>query len=277
MKFRIPFRKRPPVVPVVRLTGVIGQVGAFRKGLTLESVEPLLDRAFDIDDAKEIALVVNSPGGSPVQSELIAGRIRALALEKEKRVTAFVEDVAASGGYWLATAADEILLQGSSVVGSIGVISAGFGFTEAIAKLGIERRLYTAGESKALLDPFSPEKPEDVARLKDIQEQIHANFIGQVNDRRGAKLIHPNGDTLFDGRVLIGAAAVKAGLADGLGDVRATMRARYGEKVKLPKIAEKRGALAFLRGGGVEAAAGSFAGSLLGQIEERAHWARWGL
>jgi len=273
MKLRIPFRKRPPVVPVVRLSGVIGQAGGFRRGLSLDSVEAVLDRAFAVDDAKEVAVVINSPGGSPVQSELIAARIRALALEKEKTVTAFVEDVAASGGYWLATAADEILVQGSSVVGSIGVISAGFGFTEAIAKLGIERRLHTAGESKSLLDPFSPEKPDDVARLKEIQEQIHANFIAHVSDRRGAKLVHPEGATLFDGRILVGEMAVKAGLVDGIGDVRATMRARYGDKVKLPKIEAKRSLWQQLRGSGAEAVAGS----LFGRIEERAHWARWGL
>lgn len=273
MKLRIPFRKRPPVVPVLRLSGVIGEVGGFRKGLSLSALETLIGRAFADKEIQEVALVINSPGGSPVQSELIAGRIRALALEKEKKVTAFVEDVAASGGYWLATAADEIFVQASSVVGSIGVISSGFGFQEAIAKLGIERRLYTAGQSKALLDPFQAEKPEDVARLKEIQEQIHGNFIAQVEGRRGAKLIHPEGETLFDGRVLVGEAAVKAGMVDGMGDVRAVMRARYGDKVRLQKIEQKRSLISQLRGGGISEAAGD----LLGDLEARTLWSRFGV
>ena len=185
---RLTFRSPPPVVGVIRLTGVIGQGGMLRSGLNLETVAPSIERAFRLPGLKAIALLINSPGGSPAQSALIQRRIRDLALEKEVPVMAFVEDVAASGGYWLACAADEIFVNDNSILGSIGVISASFGFTDAIEKLGIERRLHTMGAKKSLLDPFKPERPEDVARLEDVQRQIHDNFKDLVRTRRGQRL-----------------------------------------------------------------------------------------
>ena len=172
-------------IPVVRLSGMIGQVSRFRRGLSLRSVAPLLKKAFSVKAAPAVALIINSPGGSPVQSHLIYKRIRALAAEKEKHVIVFVEDVCASGGYMIACAGDEIVVDPASIVGSIGVVSAGFGFVEALRKLGVERRVYTSGESKVILDPFQPEKPEDVARLKSIQEEVHDHFIDIVRARRG--------------------------------------------------------------------------------------------
>ena len=182
---RLTFRRPPPVVGVIRLTGVIGQGGLLRGGLNLETLAPSLERAFRLPGLEAIALCINSPGGSPAQSALIQRRIRDLAIEREVPVMAFVEDVAASGGYWLACAADEIFINDNSILGSIGVISAGFGFTDAIEKLGIERRLHTQGGKKSLLDPFKPERPEDVARLEIVQRQIHDNFKELVRSRRG--------------------------------------------------------------------------------------------
>ena len=271
---RLRFWRRTPVVPVVRLSGVIGQAGLGSRGLSLAGLERTLDMAFAVRHAPAVALIINSPGGSPVQSSLIGARIRALAAEKERTVLAFVEDVAASGGYWLACAADEILVDAASLVGSIGVVSAGFGFQDAIARLGIERRVHTAGRSKALLDPFRPERPEDVELLKGLQQEIHARFIAWVRERRGLRLAGHDVD-LFDGRVWTGAEAVRLGLADGLGEVRAVVRARYGKKVRLLPINPRQGWL--MRRLRPATHAAHMLDEALGLLAARAHWQRYGL
>ena len=265
--------RRPPLVPAVRLSGVIGSIGLAGRGMTLAGLERALDAAFGHKHARAVALLINSPGGSPVQSALIASRIRSLAEDKGLPVLAFVEDVAASGGYWLACAADEIFADPSSIVGSIGVVSAGFGFTEAIGRLGIERRVHATGERKALLDPFRPEQGGDVALLKEIQAEILARFIAHVRGRRGDRLRGADAE-LFDGRVWSGDAALRQGLIDGLGEARATVRARFGKETRLVLANPKRGWLRRLRFGG---GAAHMADDLIAALEARAHWQRFGL
>src|SRR5215475_8385493 len=240
-------RRGKIVVPVVRLSGVIGAVTPLRPGMTLAGVAKMLERAFSTRNAKAVALLINSPGGSPVQSRQIYLRIRQLAAEKNLPVLVFVEDVAASGGYMIACAGDEIFCDPSSILGSIGVVGGSFGMTELIKKIGVERRLYTAGEHKAMLDPFLPEDPDDVSRLKAIQREIHAIFISLVKESRGARLKGAD-DTLFTGEYWAGDSSVSLGLADGIGDLRSTLRARYGEKVQTPLIAPASGMLAGLFG-----------------------------
>src|SRR6516225_5958903 len=240
-------RRGVTVVPVVRLSGVIGAVTPLRPGMTLVGLARTLERAFAVSNAKAVALLVNSPGGSPVQSHQIFVRIRQLASEKKLPVLAFVEDVAASGGYMIACAADEIFCDPSSILGSIGVVGGSFGLTELIRKIGVERRLYTAGEHKAMLDPFLPENPDDVARLKSIQREIHTIFIALVKASRGARLKGAD-DVLFTGEYWAGESSVSLGLADAIGDLRSTLRTRYGEKVLTPLIAPATGMLAGLFG-----------------------------
>src|SRR5450432_4199899 len=240
-------RRKSAVVPVVRLSGVIGAETPRRPGMSLSGVAKMLERAFATKNAKAVALVINSPGGSPVQSRQIYLRIRQLAAEKKLPVLVFVEDVAASGGYMIACAGDEILCDPSSILGSIGVVGGSFGFQELIKKVGVERRLYTAGEHKAMLDPFLPEDREDVARLKAIQREIHAIFIALVRQSRGSRL-KGSDDLLFSGEYWAGETSVSLGLADGIGDLRATLRARYGDKVLTPVIAPATGLLAGLVG-----------------------------
>ncbi len=279
---RVTFRRPPPVVAVVRLAGVIGRSGTFGPRINLETVGPLLLRAFRQPGLKAVALEINSPGGSATQSALIHNRIRALAAERDVPVMAFVEDVAASGGYWLAAAADEIFVDDNSIVGSIGVIYSGFGFQEALAKLGVERRLYTAGEKKSLLDPFLAVNPDDLDRLHRVQEGIHDNFKDLIRERRGARLGESDPD-LFSGEFWLGRKAIGLGLADGTGDIRAVLRERYGRKVAMRRIGRRRGWLArrlgpgILLAGGGEEDTGSFAGDLLGAIEARFWWSRYGL
>ena len=263
-----------PVVPVVRLAGPIGLSTPLRPGLTLATSAKLLDRAFAYKRAKAVALVINSPGGSPVQSHMIYQRIRMLAEEKKKKVIAFVEDVAASGGYMLACAADEIVIDPSSIVGSIGVISASFGFDKTIRKLGIERRVHTAGEHKMSLDPFQPEKPEDVKRLKALQKDIHDMFIGLVKKSRGGKLKGPE-KTLFSGEFWVGGRAVELGLADRLGEIKTVLRQRYGKKVETPLIAPSSSWFARKTPGVMLES--DWAGTLISAVEERALWSRYGL
>ncbi len=227
---KIPFLSAKNYVAVVRLQGTIGLSQRGAPSLSDASIGPVLERAFRRRKPKAVALIINSPGGSPVQSSLISARIRRLAEETSLPVHAFVEDVAASGGYWLATAADQIWADDSSVLGSIGVISAGFGFSELIARHGIERRVHTAGRSKSMLDPFRPETPEDVARLNQLLEPIHAAFKAQVSARRGARL---KGDSdLFTGEIWVGQQAVDLGLADGIAHLTPKMRALYGKDVR---------------------------------------------
>ena len=266
------WKKSHPRVAVVRLTGVIGAPGgAFRRGLTLDSVAPLLKKAFSTADIKAVALIVNSPGGSPVQSELIAARIRQLAAKHEVPILCFCEDVAASGGYWLAASADEIYASSASVIGSIGVISAGFGFPDVLEKLGIERRVYTSGKSKSMLDPFRPENPEDVAYLKNLQSDIHEQFIDYVRRRRGTRL---NGEEseVFSGRLWTGRQAEKLGLIDQIGRLHDVLEARFGEEVKLITVAQKRGLLPFGTG-----MAESATDRVIDRLEARSLWQRFGL
>ncbi|MEM6848699.1 MAG: S49 family peptidase [Pseudomonadota bacterium] len=265
------WRKKGVVVPVVRLSGVIGAGGNLRPGLTLNAVAGPLEKAFKMK-GPAVALAINSPGGSPVQSSLIGTRIRALAVEHDKTVFAFVEDVAASGGYWLACAADEIIADASSVVGSIGVVSASFGFTELIEKIGVERRVYTTGENKSILDPFKPEKDSDLAILRGVQTDILDAFVTHVKSRRGAKLTdHPD---MFTGRFWTGTSALPLGLIDAVGDMRSTVRARYGEKATLRLVPMQRGG--FLRGRlGLET--GLSAEALIGAIRSDRLWDRYGI
>jgi signal peptide peptidase SppA len=271
------WRRDHPVVPVVRLSGPIGAVSPLRQGLSLGACAPALERAFAMPDIKAVALVVNSPGGSAAQSHLIHRRVRALAAEAGVPVLAFVEDVAASGGYMIACAADEIVADPSSLVGSIGVVSAGFGFQGLIERLGIERRVHTTGPSKAMLDPFRPENPEDIARLKGIQTEIQALFTDLVTSRR-PRLSGDPAD-LFSGAVWSGRQALGLGLVDGLGDVRTTLRERYGDKVQIRLVEQVRGGLIarLLRRKepGMDAAAA--VEGVLAAIEARAAYARFGL
>ncbi|WP_314952490.1 S49 family peptidase [Bradyrhizobium cosmicum] len=281
----LPARFRPgtAVVPVVRLSGVIGAVTPLRPGMSLAGVARVLERAFSYRNAKAVALVINSPGGSPVQSRQIYLRIKQLAAEKKLKVLVFVEDVAASGGYMLACAGDEIICDPSSILGSIGVVGGSFGFQEAIRRLGIERRLYTAGSHKAMLDPFLPENPDDVAKLKAIQREIHQIFISLVKESRSTRL-KGNDDTLFTGEYWAGESAIALGLADGIGDLRSTLRARYGEKVLTPVIAQPTGLLSGLLGrkspgAGQLSALETIAGlpdELISAVETRAIWAKFG-
>jgi len=277
------FRRDAAVVPVVRLSGVIGAVTPLRPGLTLAGIAKTLERAFATKHAKAVALVINSPGGSPVQSRQIYLRIRQLAAEKKLPVLVFVEDVAASGGYMIACAGDEIFCDPSSILGSIGVVGGGFGFQDLIKRIGVERRLYTAGEHKAMLDPFLPEDPDDVARLKTLQREIHAIFIALVKGARGARLKGTE-DVLFTGEYWAGEKSVSLGLADKIGDIRSTLRERYGEKVLTPVIAPASGMLSGLLGRRSPGAGslavfdgiGGLPDDLISALETRAIWAKFG-
>jgi signal peptide peptidase SppA len=271
-----------PVVPVLKLTGPIGQVGALRSGMQAPALAEPIRRAFSTPGAAAVALLVNSPGGSPVQSELIASRIRQWAEEKDLKVYAFCEDVAASGGYWLACAADEIYAARASIVGSIGVVYSGFGFQDLIRRYGIERRVHTAGEKKAILDPFEEEDPDDVAHLRAIQGDIHEHFKATVRARRQGRL-NAAEEELFSGAFWTGTRAQELGLIDGIGELRQTLRAHYGEKVRLPLVEPRQSWLKRrLQGtsgpdGWPAAGGGSWAGDLLAAVEERALWGRYGL
>ena len=277
------FRRDAAVVPVVRLSGVIGAVTPLRPGLTLAGIAKTLERAFATKHAKAVALVINSPGGSPVQSRQIYLRIRQLAAERKLPVLVFVEDVAASGGYMIACAGDEIFCDPSSILGSIGVVGGGFGFQDLLKRIGVERRLYTAGEHKATLDPFLPEDPDDVARLKTLQREIHAIFIALVKGSRGARLKGTD-DVLFTGEYWAGERSISLGLADKIGDIRSTLRERYGEKVLTPVIAPASGMLSGLLGrrspGAGSLAAfdgvGGLPDDLISALETRAIWAKFG-
>lgn len=263
---------RKPTIPVVRLHGVIA--AEQRPGrLNIQSVEPLLKRAFDMRGAPAVAIVINSPGGSPVQSRLISVRIRQLADEAKKPVIVFVEDAAASGGYFIAVAGDEIIADPSSIVGSIGVIMAGFGFVGALEKLGVERRVHTAGRNKSTLDPFLPEKAEDVERIKQFELDIHQVFIDHVKGRRGDRF-KADDDTLFTGAWWTGGRGLELGLIDGLGEMHTVLRQRFGKDVVLKTISPKRPLLALPRFG---LSASSMVDEAATAIEDRAHWARFGL
>lgn len=272
------FRKQKTVIPVVRLQGVIQAGGSqFRPALNLATIEDLLEKAFDKKSAPAVAISINSPGGSPVQSRMIFNRIRDLAREKEKKVLVFVEDVAASGGYLIALCGDEIIADPTSIVGSIGVISGGFGFPELLKKIGVERRVYTSGENKSVLDPFQPEKQSDIDHLKWLQGEVHRVFIDMVKERRGAKL--SDSPDLFTGLFWTGETAHALGLVDGIGDMMAELRRRYGDKVEIEKIEASRGFLGRFvsaRHGHAGIGAG-FAAGIAETAEERAWWSRYGL
>jgi serine protease SohB len=270
------WRDRVPVVPVVRLSGVIGYATPLRPGMTLSGSARVLERAFKIRHAKAVALVINSPGGSAAQSHLIYQRIRSLAEEHKRPVIAFVEDVAASGGYMIACAADEIVIDPNSIVGSIGVVAASFGFDKLLKRFGVDRRVYTAGERKMILDPFQPENPEDVKRLKAAQKDIHAAFIALVKASRGKRL-KGSDKTLFSGEFWVGGEALELGLADEIGELRAVLRKRFGKKVQTPLIAPPTGLFAWRASGGVSELPGDWAGNLVSALEARSLWARFGL
>ena len=258
-------------IPTLRLTGVIGQAGIARSGLTIAGIEKLVDKLFSDKKAPAVALIINSPGGSPTQSSLIAEKIINLAKEKNKKVYAFVEDVAASGGYWLACAADEIYLDLNSIVGSIGVISPGFGFVDLIKKIGVERRVYTSGKSKSFLDPFKEEKKEDIHRLKSIQEQIHENFIEYVKSRRGSKLLSSAEDEIFSGLFWVGKKGVDLGLADGIGSINQIIREKYGNKAKIKIIDQKKSFLQKRLSSSINN------NDIFNRLEEMIMWSRYGL
>ena len=261
----VPFVSRVPIVAVLRLHGMISA----GRGPVLNdaALAPLIERAFRRGRPRAVALVINSPGGSPAQSSLIAARIRRLSEERGVPVYAFVEDVAASGGYYIAAAADEIWADENSIVGSIGVVSAGFGFHEFIGRHGIERRLHTAGRSKAFLDPFRPEQEEDVERLKAIQHEVHARFIDHVRARRGARLVED--DRLFTGEIWIGEKAREVGLVDGIGHVVPKMKERFGRNVRFLPYERRRTLWSRM---GMRLVEGLWSG-----VEERAGFARFGL
>ena len=259
-------------IPTLRLSGVIGQAGLLRSGLTINSLDKMIEKLFADKKSPCVAIIINSPGGSPTQSSLIAEKIILKAKEKNKKVLAFVEDVAASGGYWLACAADEIYIDRNSILGSIGVISPGFGFVNFIKKIGIERRVYTSGKSKSFLDPFKNENKEDIRRLKLIQEKIHDNFISHVKNRRGKKLKQNQFKEIFSGLFWVGDKAVELGLADGIGSIFEVIKNRYGDKAKIKFVEQKK---SFIQR--------KFSSSMIDTndlfetLEEKAMWSRFGL
>ncbi len=270
-------RGSSPLVSVVKLNGAIGMSsGIGRRSLNLASLEMPLRRAFGKRGVSAVALQVNSPGGSPVQSALIAGRIRQLSEEKEIPVYAFTEDVAASGGYWLACSADEIYADAMSIVGSVGVIAASFGFPDLLEKIGVERRVYAQGDNKSMLDPFKAENPDDIKRLLELQKDIHGQFKAYVKSRRGDKLKGAD-KTLFNGDVWTGERAIKKGLVDGLGEMRSIMRGKLGEKVRFMPVQRQGGWLQKRFGGADMLASHNWSGDLIAAAEERALWARFGL
>jgi signal peptide peptidase SppA len=273
-------RSEAVTIPVIRLHGTImAGGGQFRPSLSLASTAAVTEKAFAYQEAPVVAISINSPGGSPVQSRLIYKRIRDLAVEKNKKVLVFVEDVAASGGYMIAVAGDEIIADPSSIVGSIGVVSASFGFTDLMKKVGVERRVYTAGKNKAVLDPFRPEKKEDVDRLKALQLEVHETFIDMVKERRGSKL--KDDPDLFTGLFWTGKKGLALGLIDALGDMRQVLRDRYGPKTRLSLVSSPRGffarRLGFFGSRSTADIAAEAASGLLDAAEERALWGRFGL
>jgi len=275
--------KSRPLVPILRFTGPIGMTMPLKPGLTLSTVASAIDKAFSMRGAKAVAIQINSPGGSAVQSTLIYKRLRALAEEKDLKVYVFAEDVAASGGYMLALAGDEIYADESSIVGSIGVISATFGFPGLLEKIGVERRVYTAGTNKDTLDPFLPEKPADVKRIKAIQQDVHAAFIDMVKTRRGDKLTKADKE-LFTGEFWSGKTAAELGLIDGLADLRSKMREVFGEDVRFRLVVPSTSWLRRKRGVFASASRLDFslwpdglAADVISAVEARALWSRFGL
>jgi len=272
-KIILKLKRRQAKVAILRLSGVIGSAGAFKKGLSLDEIEDDIESAFEVSGLKAVALQINSPGGSPVQSELIYGRIRALSQEKKIPVYSFVEDVAASGGYWLACTGDEIYASKSSIVGSIGVISAGFGFVEAIKKLGIERRIYAQGDNKSVLDPFSKENPKDIEILTSAQKAVHEAFKELVRTRREGKIKKSKEKSLFSGEFWSGEQAKELGLVDDIGDMRSVMREKLGKKIKFERISKPKGWLKKRLGIISE----NVVDGAISSVEKRGLWSKFGL
>ena len=267
MRIWIPFKKKPPIVSVIRFSGTIAADGRFGSSeISDQSTKKLIEKAFGQKNISAVAIIINSPGGSPVQSSLIAARIRRLATEKQVPVYAFIEDVAASGGYWLATAADHIYADFSSIVGSIGVIYSGFGFQDLIKSYGVERRIHTAGKDKSFLDPFRPENPEDIDKLLNLQKEIHDAFVTQVKNSRGAKL---QSEDIFTGEFWIGKSAKALGLIDDIGHLVPTMKGIFGEKTRFSLHEKKR---TFISRFGIK-----IVNEVLGGIENRIKWSKFGL
>ena len=269
MSFLSFFRKSQNVSSI-SLSGIIAPNMGRRKGLNLYELDKVIEQAFSVKNLKAVVLQINSPGGSPVQSEMISKRIRDLSEEKNIPVLAFVEDVAASGGYWLACAADEIFASKASIIGSIGVVSSGFGFDKAIKKIGVDRRLYTSGENKAILDPFLPENKDDIKRLKDIQKELHNQFISFVKSRRGSKITNKNKD-LFTGAFWSGEKSLELGLIDDHGEMKSALKQRFGENVKIKEFAPKKKLFGF---------SNLFSGAIdifINKIEERISFKKFGL
>ena len=269
MSFLSFFRKSKNV-STIALSGIIAPNMGRRKGLNLYELDKVIEQAFSVKNVKAVALQINSPGGSPVQSEMISKRLRDLSEDKNIPVLAFVEDIAASGGYWLACAADEIFASKASIIGSIGVVSSGFGFDKAIKKIGIDRRLYTSGENKAILDPFLPENKDDIKRLKDIQKELHNQFISFVKSRRGSKIGNNNKD-VFTGAFWSGEKSLELGLIDGYGEMKSVLKQRFGENVKIKEFAPKKKLFGF---------SNLFSGAIdifISKIEERISFKKFGL
>ena len=265
--------KKKKIVPHVRLAGVIGSAGRFNKGIDLAGQREILKKAFSLKKITHVAISINSPGGSPVQSHLIYSYIRQLAEKNKVKVIIFAEDVAASGGYLISCAGDEIYANSSSIIGSIGVISASFGFKDLIKKIGVERRVYTAGKNKSTLDPFVEEKEEDVKRLKSIQLELHADFIKVVETSRGSKLIDPEKNNIFTGEFWSGSASKQLGLIDGIGNAEQTLREKFGEDVVIKKLEKQKGFIAKKLSSSLD----NQIDNIASVIEERALWQKFGL
>ena len=265
--------KKKTVVPHVRLTGIIGSAGRFKQGMELANQRNILKKAFSVKKISHVAISINSPGGSPVQSHLIYSYIRELAKIKKVRVIIFAEDVAASGGYFIACAGDEIFANSSSIIGSIGVISASFGFKDLIQKIGVQRRVYTAGKNKSTLDPFVEEKEEDVKRLKDIQLELHSDFIKVVENSRGSKLKDPEKNNIFTGEFWTGKSALDLGLIDGIGNADQILKEKFGDKVIIKKFEKQKGFIAKKLSSSIQDPVDSLANIL----EEKSMWQKFGL
>ncbi len=265
--------KKKTVVPHVRLTGIIGSAGRFKQGMELANQRDILKKAFSVKKISHVAISINSPGGSPVQSHLIYSYIRELADRKKVKVLIFAEDVAASGGYFIACAGDEIFANSSSIIGSIGVISASFGFKDLIQKIGIQRRVYTAGKNKSTLDPFVEEKDEDIKRLKNIQLELHTDFIKVVETSRGSKLKDPEKNNIFTGEFWTGKSALKLGLIDGIGNADQVLKEKFGDKVIIKNFEKRKGFLAKKLSSSIS----DPFDKLINNLEEKSMWQRFGL
>ena len=267
------FFKKKKIVPHIKLSGVIGNVGKFKQGIDFSGQEEIISKAFSVKKAPCVAITINSPGGSPVQSHLIYNFIRQQAKKNKKKVIVFAEDVAASGGYLIACAGDEIYANSSSIVGSIGVISASFGFQDAIKRIGVQRRVYTAGKNKSTLDPFKEEKPEDIERIKKLQLELHSDFINLVKNSRGSKLKDPEKNNTFTGEFWSGSTSLKLGLIDGLGNAEQILREKFGENIEIKKFEKQKGFLARRLSSSLD----NQVDNIIGTIEERALWQKFGL